>query len=282
LDFLWYKIMKNVIVDTRKYFSFAWTKFARKEVERQWYKDSFSYLKFIPEEIFKDEEKLGLDLGCGSGSDMINIARYGARIVGIDISDAIKATRENISGFGRLHVAQANIYNLPFRDETFDFAYSFGVLHHLPDPEKGFRILCSKVKKDGYAIIYVYEDFSKRSVLERILLNTINFLRLITPKIPPPLLYLLCIAMSPFVLLFCSAPYRILKRIKWTKTLAEKIPFRHTTRLDCIVADLYDRFSPPIERRYSKDQVTAWFRSAGFEDVHITNHRGWVAWGRKR
>src|SRR3989338_4343414 len=114
--------MKNVIADTRKYFSFAWTKFARKEVERQWHKDSFSYLKFIPEEIFKDEGKLGLDLGCGSGSDMINIVRYGGRIVGIDISDAIRLTCENTTGFGRLHVAQANIYDLPFRDETFDFA----------------------------------------------------------------------------------------------------------------------------------------------------------------
>lgn len=272
--------MKRLIKETRKNFSFAWARFGRSEVERRWHKDSFSYLEYVPKEIFR--EKIGLDVGCGSGADMICMAGHGARMTGIDISDSIKVAHENTKAIGHIHVAQANAYDLPFRDGAFDFVYSFGVLHHLPDPEKGFKILCNKVRKDGYAIIYVYEDFSERSFLERVLLKAVNGLRIVTPKLPPPLLLILCMAMSPFVLILCSIPYQILRRISWTKKLAEKIPFRHTTRIDCITADLYDRFSPPIERRYSRKQVADWFDRADFADVHIVNYRGWVAWGRKR
>lgn len=273
--------MKESVRQTRRNFSFAWSRFAKREVERQWYKDSFSYLDFIPKELIGGKDKIGLDLGCGSGSDMIHISQLGSRIIGIDISDAIRQTHENIASSERLHVVQADIHDLPFRDGVFDFAYSFGVLHHLPDPENGFRLLCDKVKKGGVVIIYVYEDFSERSFFERLLLNMVNSLRCVTPKMPPWLLYLLCIITSPLVLIFCSIPYQVLKRIKPTKTIAEKIPFRHTMRLDCIVSDLYDRFSPPVEHRYSKKEVSDWFVRANFGDVHIKNYRGWVAWGRK-
>jgi ubiquinone/menaquinone biosynthesis C-methylase UbiE len=213
---------------------------------------------------------------------MMHISQYGARMVGIDISDSIAITRRNTKCSGCIHVTQANVYELPFRDDVFDFAYSFGVLHHLPEPEKAFRSVCNKVKKGGYVIVYLYEDFAERTALERYLLKTVNSLRVITTKMPAWLLHLLCILMSPLVFIFCCVPYQVFKRIPLTKKLAERIPFRHTTRLDCIVSDLYDRFSPPIEMRYNKEEARAWFERAGFGDINVVNYRGWVAWGKKR
>lgn len=266
---------------TQKKFSFGWSKFAKKEIDKQWYKDSFSYLEYMPADIFKGKGKLGMDVGCGSGADMTYLSRYEPDIVGIDISNSLIVTRENIKKFRNLHLAQADIYNLPFKNGTFDFVYSFGVLHHLPDPEKGFRALVEKVKKDGRVIIYVYEDFSERSALERLLLKAVNFFRIITTRMPAPVLYVLCIIISPLVLICCSLPYQVLRRMAITKRIAQKMPFRHTTKLDCIVSDLYDRFSPPIEKRYARKEVEDWFKRAGLKDVNIINYRGWVAWGTK-
>lgn len=272
------------IMATRRSFTYAWRKFAAKEVSKGWFKDSFSYLRFLPESIFAGtaQDKIGLDAGCGSGIDMINMQKRGFEMVGIDISDSAYEAFRNTRDLGGVHVVQASIYDMPVRNNAFDIAYSFGVLHHLPDPERGFKALCNKAKAGGAVIIYVYEDFSERSFLERWLLRAVNSLRSITTRMPPAALYLLCAISSPLVFIFCSVPYRILKRITFTKRFAEKIPFRHTARLDCITADLYDRFSPPIERRYARDEVVGWFKRAHFEDVHIINHRGWVAWGRKR
>lgn len=276
------KDMNNVVQITRDRFSFAWQKFAKKEVRNGWYKDSFSYLKFIPKEIYMGNDKLGLDVGCGSGADMINISQYGAKIIGLDLSDSIRNTYENVKNLRNISIVQADVYNLPFQDAKFDFVYSFGVLHHLYAPEQGFRRLVSKTKKDGFVIIYVYEDFSERSALERFLLKIVNSLRIITTKMSPRLLYLFSIIVSPFILLFCSIPYQLLNRLKVTKKFAEKIPYRHTNNLECIVSDLYDRFSPPIENRYKKEDIEGWFRRAYLEDIRIINYRGWVAWGKKQ
>lgn len=274
--------MEDIISITKRNFSFAWSHFGKKEVEKSWYKDSFSYLKYISSEIFKGEDKIGLDVGCGSGGDMIYISQYGARIIGIDISDAIAVTAKNIKNFNSLYVAQADIYNLPFKNESFDFAYSFGVLHHLPMPEKGFKTMCSKIKKSGFAIVYLYEDFSQRSILERGLLKIVNSFRFFTKRLPPYLIYFFSLILSPFILLICSIPYKILKKLRTSERITERIPYRHTTNLEIIIADLYDRFSTPIENRYNREQVEAWFRNANFEDVKIINYRGWVAWGRKK
>src|SRR5262249_50974327 len=44
----------------------------------------------------------------------------------------------------------------PLKDSAFDAAYSLGVLHHLPDPNRGFRALIPKVKHDGWFQVWVY------------------------------------------------------------------------------------------------------------------------------
>ena len=119
-------------------------------------------------------------------------------------------------------MAKADIHNLPFKDNAFDFVYTFGVLHHLPEPEKGLRSICEKIKPGGYAIIYVYEDFSQRSKLERILLKSVSTLRFFTTRMPSPFLYMFVLIFSPPVLLLCSLPYRLLRRIKSLRILLKK------------------------------------------------------------
>lgn len=273
--------MDKLVSSTRETYSLARQKFAEQEVSKGWYKDSFSYLGYIPQDIFCGKNKIGLDAGCGSGSDMLNISQYGARIVGIDLSDALNITKKNVASRKSIYVAQADIYNLPFRDDFFDFVYSLGVLHHLPEPEKGFRALSSKVKRGGFAIVYLYEDFSCRSKPERVLLKAVNSLRVITKRMPKKMLYLLSLVATPLVILTCSIPAFILKKIKLDK-FSERIPYRHSLRFDIIASDIYDRFAPPIENRYSRREIEEWFNNAGFSDVNIINYRGWVAWGKKK
>ncbi len=267
---------------TQKSFSYGWFKFARTEVGLGWFKDSFAYVELIPRAIIAGADRIGLDIGCGSGSDMLHIrSKFGSRVVGIDVADSLAVTKRNIEGKQGLCVCQADAYRLPFKDGTFDFAYSFGVLHHLPDPEAAFRSMIRAVKRGGYIAVYLYEDFSQRPRIDRVLLRTANLLRLITTRMSAPALFVLCVALAPAVLACCSLPYRILKNSRITSGFAERIPFRHTVRLDCIRADLYDRLSAPIEHRYSRSQVEAWFTRAGLSDTGIVYYRGWVAWGKR-
>jgi len=273
--------MQKIDKVTKEKFSFAWSNFAQDEVRKAWHKDSFYYIRHIPDSVFY--RKRGLDAGCGSGSDAINISkRHAATVVAFDIHDHMEITDENIKDLPDIALVKADINNPPFKLDSFDFAYCFGVLHHLVSPEEAFRRLSRCVKRGGHLIIYVYEDFSKRSHIERIALKLVNLLRKITRRMPPTILYAICFILTPAVWICCSVPTRMMMKFRATKGIAERIPYRHTLNPACIVSDLYDRFSPPIEKRYSKDQVEQLFLNHGFEDINIVNIRGWLAWGRRQ
>jgi SAM-dependent methyltransferase len=70
-------------------------------------------------------------------------------MVGIDVSEAVFVARKNTAGNKSINFVRADIYNLPFKKEMFDLGYSFGVLHHLPDPEAGFKALVDMVRMVG-------------------------------------------------------------------------------------------------------------------------------------
>jgi len=273
--------MQKIDRVTKEKFSFAWSNFAQDEVKEAWHKDSFHYIRHIPDSVFY--RKIGLDAGCGSGSDAINISkRHAAKVVAFDIHDHMEITEKNIQEARDIALVRADISNPPFKLESFDFAYCFGVLHHLINPEEAFKRLSGCLKRGGHLIIYVYEDFSERSSIERAALKLVSLLRGITRRIPSAILYAICFILTPVVWICCSLPAAIMVKFRATRAIAERIPYRHTLNPACIVADLYDRFSPPIEKRYNRNQVKQWFLDESFEDVSIINIRGWVAWGKKR
>lgn len=98
-----------------------------------------------------------LDGGCGKGRHLACAARFGAsHAVGVDLSAAVEAAWANVRHLPNAHVVQADIYHLPFRDETFDLAHSVGVLHHLPDPRGGFEAIVPLVREGGRIAAWVY------------------------------------------------------------------------------------------------------------------------------
>ena len=82
--------------------------------------------------------KLVLDAGIGAGRFTDVLARWGARVVGVDLSYAVEAANVNFGKLPNVLVCQADIGKLPFRPGTFDYIISIGVLHHTPDTRKFF------------------------------------------------------------------------------------------------------------------------------------------------
>lgn len=70
-----------------------------------------------------------LDLGCGSGRDLLHFSRHGFRAVGIDYSsNLLKLAAE----FSRQPVVLGDIKALPFNDHTFEAVWAIGSLLHIP------------------------------------------------------------------------------------------------------------------------------------------------------
>jgi SAM-dependent methyltransferase len=103
--------------------------------------------------------RLVLDAGVGAGRFAEVVANKGGEVVGVDLSRAVDAAYENIGRRPNVHLVQADIMAMPFREGTFDLAYSVGVLHHTPDPERAFGRVAAVVRKGGALAVYVYARY---------------------------------------------------------------------------------------------------------------------------
>lgn len=268
---------KETTLQTQQIYNFTWRHFGLQEITQGWQKDSYSYLEQIPESLLGGPGTTGLEAGCGSGADLVRIAQNGSFIVGVDVSAGVDMAYLATQHLPNVLIVQADIHRLPFRANTFDFIYSFGVLHHLFEPEEGFKQLQPLLKENCPLITYLYENFDNHSVLEQSLLTIATRLRQVTTLVPPRLLDFFCCLLVPVVWLLCSLPARVAR--DFFPKLFKKIPFRHTLNWATLRSDLFDRLAPPIETRFSASQVRELYQKTGLERVEVCHYRGWVSWG---
>lgn len=109
----------------------------------------------IPRDFFQG--KLVLDMGCGAGLQTKMMARHGATVVGVDLSEAVRAAYRNTHEFREtVCIARADIFSLPFEEATFDYVYCEGVLQHTKDPREAFNHLVRFVKPGGQIFATFY------------------------------------------------------------------------------------------------------------------------------
>jgi SAM-dependent methyltransferase len=204
---------------------------------------------FKPEDL---QNKLVLDAGIGSGRFTDVMARWGANVVGIDLSYAVEAAHENFQDLDNVLVAQADIGNLPFKPETFDAIVSIGVLHHTPDTKEYFQKLVPYLRHGGTIAIWVYPaegDYVTRR-------QWIPF----TSRIPDRMFYEWCRWFVPLT-------------HKWPNSLPIDLiysvfPFScQGLGLENDVLDTFDAYSPRFHGIHIPEEVEAWFREAGLVNI---------------
>ncbi len=108
------------------------------------------------------EHKRVLEVGCGTGTDLLQFARGGAVVTGCDLtprSVEIARRRFKVYGLeGQFSISDAE--NLSFPDESFDLVYSFGVIHHTPDTQRAVSEIHRVLRPGGKAVVMVYHRSS--------------------------------------------------------------------------------------------------------------------------
>ena len=253
-------------VDTTNYaenFGFEWQLYSRTQLDTQSNSNSEAAFRqrtgLTPQDL---NGKLVLDVGCGMGRFAEVATRWGAHVVGIDLSAAANVASRNL--IGRSFVAfQADVFALPFAPESFDFIYSIGVLHHTPDCEKAVKELPQYLKPGGGMAVWLYSGYNKWHRFS-------DVYRKITNHMPPRLLHSTLRVCVPC--LYWSD--RGLRRIPLVGPPAAGIlhhvfPVSRSANPEIRVLDTFDWYSPKYQSKHTYEQVFRWFESCGMEDLHV-------------
>lgn len=249
---------------TAESFAYEW-KYIYKEnnYEKQ---NFFHFLSpFLKEESLK--EKKTLDIGCGSGRFTKWAALSGTEVsFGSDLGETVEVAYEMTKDLPNACIVQADIYHMPF-SETFDIAYSIGVLHHLPQPKQGFLSLPKTIKKDGQFLIWVYNRRNNARAL-----YFYEPLRDFLKKLPKPLLFKLCYIPGAVVHLI-NLFGKLLETIG-LKNLAGKLPFAYYAHFpfNMKLNDAFDVLATPKSNYYRVEEVKKWFSDAELKDINAYEH----------
>ena len=108
-----------------------------------------------------------LELGCGTGADLLQFAKHGAIATGVDITDRhLELARQRVGNSAS--IVRGDIRQLPFDDGSFDYVYSHGVLHHSDEPQSAASEILRVLRPGGRFNIHVYALFSESAIIYRL------------------------------------------------------------------------------------------------------------------
>ena len=122
----------------------------RYNVDSPWLKEAVGFNGF--------QNKRLLEIGFGTGTDLLQFARAGALVTGVDLTPrSIDIARRRFDVYGqRGEFLIGDGEHLSFPDESFDVVYSFGVLHHTPDTVRAIKEIHRVLRPRGKAIVMLY------------------------------------------------------------------------------------------------------------------------------
>jgi len=213
-----------------------------------------------PEEL---RGKLILDVGCGMGRFAEVATRWGARVVGIDLSLACEVAAHNL-GDREFVALQADVLNLPFAPESFDLIYSIGVLHHTPNCEQAFKSLPQYLKPGGTVAVWLYSGYNKWYRFS-------DLYRKVTPRISPRTLNAFFRVSVPFF-------YYVDRGLRAVPVIGPPMAglVHHVfpvnlggTDAEFRILDTLDWYSPQYQSKHTYEQVFRWFESCGLESLTV-------------
>ena len=257
----------NKVVDD---FGKEWKAFNHQGLKNNDLQSAFdSYFHFFPFANLKDAE--GFDMGCGSG----RWAQFVAKKVGflncIDPSHlALDQARLNLVDAANCSLECAGVDNNSLKDDSQDFGYSLGVLHHIPDTTLALQSCSKKLKSGAPFLLYLYYRFDNKPWSYYFLWKASDLLRNIICRLPFFLKFLIsqliaCLIYFPLARGALMCEKLGLNVSNFPLTWYRNEPF-YILRTDAL-----DRFGTRLEQRFTKLEITQMLMDAGFKDLKFSD-----------
>jgi SAM-dependent methyltransferase len=244
-------------------FGFQWQRYARTQLDdaasSESEKDFRRKTGLTPEEL---KGKLVLDVGCGMGRFAEVASRWGAQVVGIDLSAAAEVAAANLAD-RNFTAFQADVFSLPFAEGSFDCIYSIGVLHHTPNCEQAVKALPKYLKPGGILAVWLYSAYNPWY-------RCSDFYRKVSSRLRPATLHRILRVAVPTINAVDSA-LRAIPGVgrPLSGFVRHVFPVNRNPNPQWRVLDTFDWYSPHYQSKHTYEEVFRWFEACGMEDLHV-------------
>jgi len=227
------------------------------------------FLKFSKFSKHKIKDKLVLDVGCGSGRFSDIALSFGAIVIGIDYSSAIDAAKNNLKNYSNFLLIQGDALRLPLADNTVDFAFSVGVLHHTPAPEIAINEVHRVLRSNGEFALRVYSESGfYRSKAITFWRTLFKILRPVF-KFYPPLIYAYSAS---------TIGYLVKRHTFFSKILQKFFPINiWLPDFKWTVLDTFDAVTPTYQSGHTPHEMRNWLENANFEHIEYMDGRDFIS-----
>jgi ubiquinone/menaquinone biosynthesis C-methylase UbiE len=254
----------NVDSATVKGFGEEWSRFTQQDLSDRERAQVFAkYFSLID---WTKRPMKALDMGCGSGRWDVLVAPLVGELVAADASpQALRVAERNVRA-ANVSFVQCTPDTLPFPNGYFDFIFSLGVLHHVPDTQAAIKSLAGKLAPGGRLLLYLYYAFENRPAWFRGIWQISDLLRRCISRFPFSMRYIL----SQVIALFIYWP---LARIAKFLPVPESWPlkFYADRSFYFMRTDALDRFGTKLEKRFRRQEIIAMLTAAHLENIRFSD-----------
>jgi len=265
---------RNVDADIARGFGKEWSTFRQGEdsLSREQREAIFeNYFHIFPWKLLPPGGGVGIDVGCGSGRWSMTVAPRVAHLHLLDASaEAVAVARENLKAAQNVSFHVNSVADIPLPPRSLDFAFSLGVLHHVPDTQGAIRAIANKMKPGAPFLIYLYYAFDNRPPWYRALWLMSDAVRAVISRLPHPLRK----ATSEIIAALFYWPLARLAALLARRGVASQwmpLAWYRDKSFYVMRTDAYDRFCTRLEKRFSKEQIAQMLAAAGFISISFSD-----------
>jgi ubiquinone/menaquinone biosynthesis C-methylase UbiE/uncharacterized protein YbaR (Trm112 family) len=225
---------------------------------------------FITYQAANPMEGWFLDAGCGSAEKAVAlaVAHPDAQVIAIDLSESLVLSAQRTRNIKNLHFVQADVCNLPFKPQTFNFIMSIGVLHHTADTYSAFENIAKLVKPEGKLLTWIYPQPHEDSFWAGLYRQRDKHFFNLARQLPPWLTMFLCrvyvTIFFPWILSFLKKQYK--NNCKRFPIYPDKLSLKQLYQSSIFLS--FDNVMPFYQYRHNCDEVVGWYKKSGFTQIN--------------
>jgi ubiquinone/menaquinone biosynthesis C-methylase UbiE len=256
----------NLDTKTVEGFGDEWERFDQSELSNAERGQIFNcYFSIFPwDDLPKDA--IGFDLGCGSGRWAMAVAPRVGKLHCIDPSVAINVARRNLKEHSNCEFHNTGVDAIPVPENSMDFGYSLGVLHHIPDTKAALVSCVNKLKPGAPFLLYLYYAFDNRPVWFRLLWQISELIRWQVSRMPHGLRYVMSQIIAALIYWPLARFARLAELLGADVKNYPLAIYRHWG-FYVMRTDALDRFGTRLEQRFSRIEIEEMMDSAGLERI---------------